>query len=74
MIWKSTKAQKIHRRTLWHPWFAWRPIRLARDAVAWLETVERRGGYDHRKNSDRRPPWRWEYRAALSTPPKENDQ
>lgn len=51
--------------TLWHMWFAWRPVRLAGGSFAWLQYVHRRGGYDHRKNDGhRRPPWRWEYRVS----------
>lgn len=25
----------------WHPWFAWRPIRID-DQLVWLETIERK--------------------------------
>ena len=50
-------------RFRWHRWFAWRPVRTEWDHVLWLECVERRGGFDHRKNSGHcPPPWRWEYR------------
>lgn len=51
-------------RFQWRRWFAWRPVRTVWGHVLWREHVERRGGYDHRKNSDRPPPWRWEYRRA----------
>lgn len=54
----------IRRGRLWHEWFAWRPVRLNSGTMVWLERIERRGGFDHRKNTDRRPPWRWEYRPA----------
>lgn len=53
---------KGERKFRWHRWFAWRPVRTVWGHVLWLEHVERRGGFDHRKNSDRRPPWLWEYR------------
>jgi len=42
---------------------------VARGEIRWLETVERRGGYEHHKNTDARRPWRWEYRAAYSYSP-----
>lgn len=53
---------KIDRLVRWHSWFAWFPVPLVGGSIAWLETVQRRGGYDHRKNSGKAPPWRWEYR------------
>ena len=28
--------------TMWHPWFAWRPVRLQDHDCRWLEWVERR--------------------------------
>lgn len=55
---------RINRRAQWHRWFAWRPVSVAEGQVRWLEFVERKGFYDHRKNSTRRPPWRWQYRSA----------
>lgn len=38
-MWESQKA--------WHPWFAWRPVRLwtmdgTFGRIVWLETIERR--------------------------------
>lgn len=53
----------INARRLWHRWFAWHPVIIG-DHLFWLEWVERRGGFDHSKNIDRRPPWRWQYRTA----------
>jgi hypothetical protein len=29
----------------WHPWFAWRPVRLADHDCRWLEIVERKAWY-----------------------------
>ncbi len=55
---------RIQSNSIWHMWFAWRPVRLSSGTVVWLERIERRGGFDHRKNTGRRPPWRWEYRPA----------
>lgn len=34
----------------WHPWFAWRPVRVGSHDCRWLETVERKvtfGPYTH---------------------------
>jgi len=58
------RFERLRRLATWHEWFAWRPARLSTGAIVWLETVERRGGYDHSKNTGRLPSWRWEYRAA----------
>lgn len=58
------QAARIARRAKWHRWFAWRPVKVAPGDIRWMETIDRRGGFDHRPNTDRRPPWRWEYRAA----------
>jgi hypothetical protein len=27
----------------WHEWFAWCPVRISPNQLAWLETVERKG-------------------------------
>lgn len=29
----------------WHDWFAWRPVRINENEVAWLETVERKADW-----------------------------
>lgn len=53
----------------WHPWFAWRPIRIYiensknRFLRVWLETVERRCEYEYVKCAN--PPFgihSWKYR------------
>ncbi len=68
MRWPTLSAiddARIRRNRLWHTWFAWRPVRLNSGTMVWLERVERRGGFDHRKNRPLgRVPWRWEYRPA----------
>lgn len=61
---KLTALSKGELKYRWQRWFAWRPVRTAWGQVLWLERVERRGGFDHRKNSDGRPPWLWEYRPS----------
>jgi hypothetical protein len=46
---------KYNRLSSWHPWFAWKPTRMAGHECAWLERIERKG-YMHRGF------WHWEYR------------
>ena len=59
-----SQTEWIAYHRLWHAWFAWFPVRVDVDEYRWLETVDRRGGYDHGKNrAFRRAPWRWQYRA-----------
>jgi len=29
----------------WHDWFAWFPVRISEDEIAWLETVERKADW-----------------------------
>ena len=57
--------------TKWHPWFAWRPVRLTYGPVAivWLMRLERSGGFDHRKNTGQKPKWRWDYRLPCAPTP-----
>lgn len=58
MIFKRRSPRHIK----WHRWFAWFPVNISDDEVAWLQYVERRaellvgfdGGY-----------WRWDYRAMI---------
>lgn len=40
--WKKTTARL--EKTVWHKWFAWRPVTVSGMTV-WLETVERKGRY-----------------------------
>lgn len=37
--------RRKERLSKYHDWFAWRPVRLSGDYVAWLEWVERRVEY-----------------------------
>lgn len=53
---ESYEARK-DRLKLWHPWFAWFPVRIGERRV-WLETVQRRGGYN---GCVFRPSWCWSY-------------
>lgn len=53
----------VLRRTDWHGWFAWRPVRLGPSDCRWLEVVFRRGTY---VNAGFGKEWAgWEYRANL---------
>ncbi len=67
MRWPTLSAidhARIQRRRLWHKWFAWHPVCLSSGIMVWLEQIERRGGFDHRKNrAFGNAPWRWEYRS-----------
>ncbi len=45
-------------RELWHPWFAWYPVRIGQHCY-WLETVQRRGAFSANFGEDL---WTWEYR------------
>lgn len=53
------KCEKFDNQQQWHPWFAWRPIRVAYRDCRWFETVQRRkiylcGYYE--------ADWKWEYK------------
>lgn len=43
----------------WHPWFAWKPVRVGKRDCRWLETVNRKGTYKHSLYCN---PWSWEYK------------
>lgn len=45
----------------WHPWFAWRPIRVASHDCRWLESIDRKGRFTIHG-------WIWDYRAAVNDP------
>jgi hypothetical protein len=52
-------TNKIIRLEQWHPWFAWRPIRVDSKHCVWLEWMERKG----RENTGYGGPWMyWDYR------------
>jgi hypothetical protein len=45
-----TFQEKIRRKSLWHEWYAWFPVRVGvtkdgHGIYAWLETVMRKGTY-----------------------------
>lgn len=42
----------------WHPWFAWKPVRLEGRDCRWLEWVQRRGKYILYRHC-----FHWEYKA-----------
>jgi len=58
-------------KTKWHPWFAWHPVRIARQQEgcvivivrAWLETIWRKGEYSCGWGEGC---WNWEY--AMEAP------
>lgn len=35
--------KRDRRREQWHPWFAWRPVRVDARTCIWLEMIERKG-------------------------------
>lgn len=51
-----TWEEKLNAREKWHPWFAWRPIRLGSRDCRWFEYVLRKGRYGYGY-------WNWEYKA-----------
>lgn len=63
-----------------HLWFAWRPVRIAPDEIAWLEQVIRTGRYYWRHNTFRgaRRKWNFKYQAvdhtALQERGREDDE
>jgi hypothetical protein len=58
--------QKTARLWTWHPWFAWRRIRIhnegSDDTCVWLEYVARRGKVTYASDPD----YSWEYASILS--------
>lgn len=52
-------ALRYLRRSEWHRWFAWYPVRLGPHDCRWLEWVECKGTYWHAYDSDG---WDWKYR------------
>jgi hypothetical protein len=60
MFWAARAKSRVDRRTKWHSWFAWRPVRIG-GWWAWLITIERRGeeyaDIDYGTGG-----WDWEYR------------
>lgn len=52
---------KFTRLNVWHPWFAWFPVRVAKRDCRWLENVERKGKFYGGYGGDF---WEWEYRAV----------
>ena len=51
--------KRTRRLEQWHPWFAWRPIRVDARTCVWLEFIERKG---IRQYSYGGPGWCWSYR------------
>lgn len=48
----------------WHPWFAWKPIRVGSNECYWLETIERKGTLFYVRFEER---WLWDYRCPMYT-------
>ena len=46
----------------WHRWFAWHPVSISEDKIAWLEYVERQGEF---LDAGIASCWFWRYRAAI---------
>jgi len=38
----ATWEEERKYRDNWQPWFAWHPVSVTNNQIAWLETVERR--------------------------------
>lgn len=57
----ETRAEKIARLEVWHPYFTIFPRRVADHDCRWLETIERRGRHSCNGYGDSW--WSWEYRA-----------
>lgn len=53
MRWRVVDERK------WHPWFAWRPVRLPDNRRAWLEVVSRKE-FVWRGNGDAISWWEYE--------------
>jgi hypothetical protein len=51
---------RVDRLLEWHPWFAWRPVRVDSGDCRWLEWVERRGNFWAACGESW---WTWKYRA-----------
>lgn len=59
-----TFEEKWEQRKQWHPWFAWRPVRVDSRDCRWLEWVERKGTEDVRSCGFASSVYlRWTYRA-----------
>lgn len=39
----AAERERVVKRRTWHPWFAWRPVRLVDGTWCWLEPLERIG-------------------------------
>ena len=37
-----TRLERWDAEDSWHPWFAWRPVRVGSRDCRWLEVIERR--------------------------------
>lgn len=59
---RTEKAVAKERRLeQWHPWFAWRPIRIAPTECVWMEWIERKGRHEYSYGG---PSWYWDYRVV----------
>lgn len=55
----ETVSEKASRLSVWHRWFAWRPVQVTSHDCRWLAWIERKGTWDYGLDSE----WIWEYRA-----------
>lgn len=46
MKWVSRQYLWGQKVTKWHDWFAWYPVSVENNKVAWLETVQRKARFD----------------------------
>ena len=54
-----SKDENLDEKMKWHKWFAWYPVRVARNDCRWLETVHRKGTMFY--YSQKRKYWEWQY-------------
>lgn len=43
--WATERERRRAAKMLWHPWFAWRPVRMIDGECVWLEKIQRRVNY-----------------------------
>ncbi len=58
----ETWDEKVARLEQWHPWFAWRPVRLGSHDCRWLEWLVRKGKYTVDWGGSQ---WNWRYMEKL---------
>lgn len=57
-----SRNKRVIKKTDWHFWFAWRPVRINETELIWLERVERQLIVDDEGNWAGGTTTHWEYR------------